>query len=120
MNLSATANRVPTVTRHSNSFFLHRHPGSYDTLRASGLALSPPGMVTAPPATIGLSRGWCGMPNTSPGANYLPSRTPTAPDVTGSPIRSSRTTTTRATVCSPRYRPEGEVSTGASKLGPRD
>ena len=54
------------------------------------------------------------------GANYLPSRTPTAPDVTGRPKRSSRTTTTRATACSPRYHPEGEVSTGASKLGPRD
>ena len=58
--------------------------------------------------------------NASPGANYLPSRTPTAPDVTGRPKRSSRTTTTRATACSPRYHPENEVSTGASKQGPRD
>ena len=41
-------------------------------------------------------------------------RTPTAPDVTGRPKRSSWTTTTRATACSPRYHPEGEVSTGAS------
>uniref|UniRef100_A0AAZ3PDL5 Uncharacterized protein n=1 Tax=Oncorhynchus tshawytscha TaxID=74940 RepID=A0AAZ3PDL5_ONCTS len=88
-------------------------------LRASCRAVSPPGMATAPPATAGLSRGWCGLPNTSPGANYLPSRTPTSPDVTGRPKR-SRTTTTRATACSPRYHPEGEVSTGASKLGPRD
>ena len=47
------------------------------------------------------------------GGNYLPSRTPTAPDVTGRPKRSSRTSTTRATACSPRYHPEGEVSTGA-------
>uniref|UniRef100_A0A4W5NM05 Reverse transcriptase domain-containing protein n=1 Tax=Hucho hucho TaxID=62062 RepID=A0A4W5NM05_9TELE len=54
------------------------------------------------------------------GANYLPSRTPTPPDVTGRPKRSSRTTTTRATACSPRYHPEDKVSTGASKLGPRD
>jgi hypothetical protein len=52
-------------------------------------------------------------------ANYLPSRTPTAPNVTGRPKISSRTTTTRATACSPRYHPECEVSTGASKLGPR-
>ena len=51
---------------------------------------------------------------------HLPSMTPTAPDVTGRSKRSSRTTTTRATACSPRYHPEGEVSTGASKLGPRD
>jgi hypothetical protein len=51
------------------------------------------------------------------GGNYLPSKTPTAPDVTGRPKRSSRTTTTRATACSARCHPEGEVSTGASKLG---
>ncbi|XP_071227747.1 mitochondrial carrier homolog 1-like isoform X2 [Salvelinus alpinus] len=43
-----------------------------------------------------LSRGWCGLPNTLPGANYPPSRTPTAPDVTGRPNR-SRTSTIRAT-----------------------
>jgi hypothetical protein len=55
-----------------------------------------------------------------PGANYLPSRTPTPPNVTGRPKRSSRTPTTQATACSPRYHAEGEVSTGASKLGPRD
>ena len=48
----------------------------------------------------------------------LPSRTPTAPDVKWRPKR-SRTTTARATACSPRYHPEGEVSTGASKLGLR-
>ncbi|XP_070295641.1 ras-related protein Rab-15 isoform X3 [Salvelinus sp. IW2-2015] len=35
-------------------------------------------------------------------------RTPTAPDVTGRPKRSSRTTTTRATACSLSYHPEGE------------
>ena len=58
--------------------------------------------------------------NASLVANYLPSRTPRAPDVTGRPKRYSRTTTTRATARSPRYHPKGEVSTGASKLGPRD
>ncbi|XP_055747902.1 uncharacterized protein LOC129829915 isoform X1 [Salvelinus fontinalis] len=61
-------------------------------------------------------QGWCGLHNASPGANYLPSMTRTAPDVTGRPKRLSRTTTTRATACSHRYHPEGEVSTGASKL----
>ena len=86
-------------------------------LRASFRVVSPPGTATAPPATAGLSRGWCGLLNASPGANYLASRTPTAPDVTGSPKRSSRTSTTRATACSPHYHPIGEVSTGASKLG---
>ena len=44
------------------------------------------------------------------------SRTPTPSDVTGRSKSSSRTTTTRATACSPPYHPEGEVSTGASKL----
>ena len=34
--------------------------------------------------------------------------------------RSSRTTTTRATACSPRFHPLGEVSTGTSELGQRD
>ncbi|CDQ76460.1 unnamed protein product [Oncorhynchus mykiss] len=53
-------------------------------------------------------RGWCGLHNASQGENYLPSKTPTAPDVTGRPKRSSRTTTTRATACSPRYHPEVE------------
>jgi hypothetical protein len=47
-------------------------------------------------------------------------RTPTEPDVTGRPKRSSRTKTIQATACSPRYHPEGEVSTGATKLRPRD
>ena len=55
--------------------------------------------------------------NASPGANYVPSRTPTAPDVTGRPKKSS---TTRTTAFSHHYHPEGEVSTGASKQGPRD
>jgi hypothetical protein len=41
--------------------------------------------------------------NASPGENYLPSRTITAPDVTGRPKISSRTTIARATACSPRY-----------------
>ncbi|XP_052346633.1 son of sevenless homolog 1-like isoform X3 [Oncorhynchus keta] len=71
--------------------------------------LSQPGTATAPPATTGLSRGECGLHNVSPGANYLPSMIPTAPDVTGRPKRSSRTTTTRATACSHCYHPEGEV-----------
>jgi hypothetical protein len=66
------------------------------------------------------SIGWCGLHNASPWANYLPSMTPTAPDVTGRPKRLSRTITTQAIACSHRYHPEGEVSTGASKLGPRD
>ena len=47
-------------------------------LRASCQAVSPPGKATAPPATAGLSRGWYGLHNASPGANYLPSRTPTS------------------------------------------
>jgi hypothetical protein len=89
-------------------------------LRASCQAVSPPGTATAPPTTARLSRRWCGLHNVPPGANYLFSRTHTAPDVTGRLKISSKTTTTRATACSPRYHPEGEVSTGASKLGPRD
>ena len=88
-------------------------------LRESCRTVSPPGTATAPPTTARISRGWCGLHNASPGANYLPSRTPTAPDVTGRSKRSSRTTTTQATACSPRYHPEGEGSTGPSKLGPR-
>ena len=71
-------------------------------------------MATAPPTTAGLSRGWCGLHNASPGANYLLSRTPTAAAVAGGLKRS------RATACSPCYYPEGEVSTGASKLGLRN
>ena len=79
-------------------------------LRASGWAVSPPATATAQPPTLRLSRGWCGLTNASPGANYLPSRTPTAAGVTGRPKRSSRTTTTtRAIACSPHYHPEGEV-----------
>ncbi|XP_029595735.1 uncharacterized protein LOC115178622 [Salmo trutta] len=76
--------------------------------RASSRAVSPPGTATAPPATAGLSRGWCDLPNASPGANYLPSRTPTPPDATGRTKISPRTTATRATACSARYHPEGE------------
>jgi hypothetical protein len=53
-------------------------------------------------------------------AHYLPSRTTTAPNVTAQPKRELRKSTTRATVCSLRYHPEGEVSKGASKLGPKD
>ena len=89
-------------------------------LRASCQAVSLPGMATALPATTGLSRWWCGLPNTSLGAHCLPYRPPTAPDVTWRPKRSSRTSTIRATTCSPRYHPDGKVSTGASKLGPRE
>ena len=87
---------------------------------ASCWAVSPPSTATALPTTAGLSRRWCGLHSALLGANYLPSRTPTAPDVTGRPKRLSSTTTTRATACSPRYHPKGKVSTGASKLGPRD
>ncbi|XP_052373436.1 uncharacterized protein LOC118382859 isoform X6 [Oncorhynchus keta] len=74
-------------------------------LRASCRAVSQLGTATAPPTT---ARGGRGLPNASPGANYLPSRTPTPPDVTGRPKISPRTTATRNTVCSPRYHPEGE------------
>ena len=89
--------------------------------RGSCQAASQPSMETAPPLTTRLSRGWCGLHNASPGANNLPSMTPTAPDVTRRPRRSSKTSTTWATAYSHRYHPEGgEVSTGASKLGPRD
>ena len=63
-------------------------------LRAYCRAVSPPNMATAPTATAGVSRGWCGLPSASPGAQCLPSRTPSAPDVTGRPKRSSRTSTT--------------------------
>ena len=37
------------------------------------------------PTTARLSREWCGLHNASLGANYLPSKTPTPPDVTGRP-----------------------------------
>jgi hypothetical protein len=57
-------------------------------LRASCRAVSPPGTANAPPTTARLSRGWFGLHNASPGENYLPSRTLTAPDVTGKPKRS--------------------------------
>ena len=40
------------------------------------------------------------------GQTTRPRGTPTAPDVTGKPKRSSRATTTWATACSPRYLPE--------------
>ena len=44
----------------------------------------------------GLQRTFlCSLHNVSPGANYLPSMTPTAPDVTGRPKRSSRSSTTQ-------------------------
>ncbi|XP_052367344.1 uncharacterized protein LOC118374024 isoform X2 [Oncorhynchus keta] len=76
-------------------------------LRASCWAVSPPGTATALTATTGLFRGWCGLPNASPGSICLASTTPTAPDVTGRPKR-SRTSTTQARACSPLYHPEGE------------
>jgi hypothetical protein len=87
----------------------HCDPQSFTDapLRASCLAVSPPGTATAPSAIAGLSRGWCGQPNASPGAHCLPSRTPTE-----RPRRSSRASATRAMFCSPRYHPEGEGSTG--------
>ena len=47
-------------------------------------------------------------------------RAPTAPNVTGRQKRSSRTSTTQVTAYSPRFHSKGEVSTGASTLGPRD
>jgi hypothetical protein len=48
-------------------------------LRASCRAVSPLGTETAPPSTARLSRGWCGLLKPTLDANYLPSRTPTAP-----------------------------------------
>ena len=35
-------------------------------------AVSPSGTATAIPATAGLSREWCGLPNASQATNYLP------------------------------------------------
>ena len=89
-------------------------------LRASYRAVSPPGTAIAPSTTAGLSRGWCGQPNTSPGSHCLSSRTPTALGVTGRPRISSMTSATRATACSPHYHQEGRDSTGASNLGLKD
>ena len=66
-------------------------------LRASFQTVTPPS--TAPPATAGLSRGWYGLPTASPGANCLPSMPHRAVK------RPSRTLTTQATACSPRYLP---------------
>jgi hypothetical protein len=80
-------------------------------------AVSPPGTATALITTAGLSSGWCGLPNASPEAHCLPSRTSTAPSVKES---SSSPSTSRATAYSHHYHPEGEVSTGLSKLRPRD
>jgi hypothetical protein len=37
------------------------------------------------PPNAGLSRGWCGQPNASPGVHCLRFRTSTAPGVTGRP-----------------------------------
>jgi hypothetical protein len=48
--------------------------------------------------------------------DYLHCPPHTTPGVTERPKPSSRTSATRATACSPRYHPEGEVSTGAPKL----
>jgi hypothetical protein len=47
-------------------------------LGASCLDVTSPGMATAPPANVELSRGWCGLLNASLVAYYLPSRTTTA------------------------------------------
>ena len=41
-------------------------------LRASWQAVSPPGTAKAAHATSGLSRGWCGLPNPSPGQGTCP------------------------------------------------
>ena len=90
----------------------------YNLRRLNKCGLSPKTLTHFYRCTI--ESGWCGLPNALPGSNYPTSRKPTAPDVTGRRKRSTRTSTTRATACSPRYHPEGEVSTGASKLGPRD
>jgi hypothetical protein len=68
------------------------------------------------PQNTKVSGGLCSQPNASSGAHCLPSRTSTAPGVTGMPRR------TRATACSPRYHLEGrrQYSTVAAKLEPRD
>ncbi|XP_064856918.1 trichohyalin-like [Oncorhynchus nerka] len=81
-------------------------------LRASCRAVSQLGTATAPPTT---ARGGRGLPNASPGTNYLPSRTPTPPDVTGRPKISPRTTATRDTVCSPRYHPDQDAVFGVKE-----
>ena len=91
----------------------HRKPPLTFTgaqLRAFCRSVSQPGTATAPPTTAGLSRGWYGLYNASSGANYLASGTPTTPDVTDHVTDHTG---------SPRFHPEGEVSTRASKLGQR-
>jgi hypothetical protein len=79
----------PQVVKVGNNTYtsLILNTGAPVQLRASFRAVSPSGTATAPSATAGLSRGWCGQPNASPGAHCLPSRTPTAPNVTGRPKR---------------------------------
>jgi hypothetical protein len=67
-------------------------------------------------AIAGLSRGWCGQPNASSRAHCLPSRTSTAPNVTGRPRISSRSSATRDTAWSPCYRREDGEGTTISKL----
>jgi hypothetical protein len=63
-----------------------------------------------------------GLTNQNPhftGGKLPALQTPTEPDVTGRPKRTSRTTTTRATACSPRYHPEGQyrcIKAGTERL----
>ena len=58
-------------------------------------------------------------PNASQGANYMPSRTPTAPDVTGRPKKIIKDNNLRSHCLFTPYNPEGKVSRGASKLTKR-
>ena len=66
---------------HKDSIVKKAQQRLFNHRRLNKLGLSPkapPGTATALPTTVRLH-------NASPGANYLPSRTPTPPDVTGRP-----------------------------------
>jgi hypothetical protein len=63
-----------------------------------------------------------GSLDASQGANYQPYRTPTASDVTGRPKIFSKSSTTRATACSPRLssRWRGQYRCIKAGAGPKD
>ncbi len=67
--------------------------------RASWPAASPPGLETAPLVTAKLCKGSCELPATLLEVSFPPSRTSTPGGVQGKPGGSSRTPTTRPTVC---------------------
>jgi hypothetical protein len=72
-------------------------------------------MANAANETAGLSKQWCGLPNTSQGAHCLPYSTwchRKAKKIIKDLSHPSHGLL-------PCYHPEGEVSTGASKLGQR-